>query len=872
MHLRLLPALLLLLLHQTAALAGGVRGYVTDEDNEPLQYASIYVNETGQGAVTNEEGFFELRLEPGDYTLVFQFLGYQTEIKDVSIGERFRDLDVQLLPQAFDLQQVDVLASGEDPAYTVMRRAIAKAEYHRQQLDSYSARVYVKGSGRLLDSPFFLRNRIEKEGIDSTVAFTSESVSIVEYERPNTYRERVISVYSTGEDNSTSPMQYINGSFYEEELGGAISPLSPKAFAYYKFKLVNYFADRGYMVNKIKVTPRSRGDGVFEGFIYILQDYWSIHSLDLTTYQIGIKFDINQLYTPVEEDVWMPIRATFNVTGSLLGLDFEYNYLATLSDYEIELNPDLPSELEVIDEKIDREIAKELERARKEDPEKAETIEKLNEGEELTRKELRQMMREYEKEEQKEQEAPEIVEDYTYEVDSNAYEKDSAFWAEARPLPLTEYEVKGYELQDSIATAEREEAEEGDDTDSVGRGNLGVSGLLFGRSFSLGEGHSLQYRSPLLSVQYNPVEGYNGTGGLTYRYRGDNDLDAGIDGRYGLAWNRFNFRGFSSYRFGQRDEHVLSVEGGRYVSQYNVEYPVVELFNTFYALLFERNYIHLFEKEYGALNYRKDWSETATLRFGAEWANRRTLRTFTNQTWFPRDDQAFPDNVPFNLEAETPFPERRKAFVLQAGIEVRPWQKYRIRNDNRYAIENSSPTLGLKYRKGINGLAESTTNFDLLEFTYQQKITPGVRGILDLRLNTGIFLNNNSLGFADFKHFPGNQMVFTTSDPVASYRLLPYYTFSTQEEFVSAHVHYQFRKFLFTRIWQVQLLGIKENAFVNYLHTPTSEHYFEVGYGIDNIFRLFRLEFVTSFQDGAYEDFGVRIGIASNIGGMLGIE
>jgi hypothetical protein len=61
-------------------------------------------------------------------------------------------------------------------------------------------------------------------------------------------------------------------------------------------------------------------------------------------------------------------------------------------------------------------------------------------------------------------------------------------------------------------------------------------------------------------------------------------------------------------------------------------------------------------------------------------------------------------------------------------------------------------------------------------------------------------------------------------------------------------------------------LGLKEDLFVNYLYTPTSDNYTEVGYSIDNIFRILRVEFVSSFRDFKYDDFGVRISIASTFG------
>ncbi|RME94633.1 MAG: hypothetical protein D6772_14325 [Bacteroidetes bacterium] len=139
-----------------------------------------------------------------------------------------------------------------------------------------------------------------------------------------------------------------------------------------------------------------------------------------------------------------------------------------------------------------------------------------------------------------------------------------------------------------------------------------------------------------------------------------------------------------------------------------------------------------------------------------------------------------------------------------------------------------------------------------------------------MKVDLGLFLANSYVGAADYRHFDGNRMLLTTADPVGAFRLLPYYTFSTADRWLAAHAHYQFRKFLFTQIWEVQMTGAKENFFANYLNTPTSEHYTELGYGIDNILRFFRLETIIAFRDGRYYDWGVRIGVASNILGGFG--
>lgn len=265
---------LFILFYSATAFASGIKGTVKDNNGEPLAYATIFVQETGSGTVTNAEGYYEVNLSVGDYTVNFQYLGYETAVRKVNISKSAMEvIDIVLSPESLELGVVEITDGREDPAYTVMRKAIAKATYHRQQLDSYSAQVYIKGSGRLLKSPKLLNGVMEREGMDSTTAFLTESVSEVSYKRPNTYTEKVISIRQQGDDNSTSPNSYLNSSFYEPQVIESVSPLSPKAMGYYRFEFLGSYVENGQEINKIKVTPRSRGEGVFEGTINIVEDW-----------------------------------------------------------------------------------------------------------------------------------------------------------------------------------------------------------------------------------------------------------------------------------------------------------------------------------------------------------------------------------------------------------------------------------------------------------------------------------------------------------------------------------------------------------------------------------------------------------------------
>ena len=58
----------------------GVRGQVSTEKGEPLPFATVYIRNLKTGAATNVEGNYELKLSPGKYDLVFQYIGYEAQV------------------------------------------------------------------------------------------------------------------------------------------------------------------------------------------------------------------------------------------------------------------------------------------------------------------------------------------------------------------------------------------------------------------------------------------------------------------------------------------------------------------------------------------------------------------------------------------------------------------------------------------------------------------------------------------------------------------------------------------------------------------------------------------------------------------------
>ena len=91
-----------------------VKGYVRDATNgETLIGATVFLNGTTKGTTTNEYGFYSLTVDPGNYTLVSSYLGFEDQRKDVELIGNFT-IDFELAEAGTLLNEVVVVAEEED--------------------------------------------------------------------------------------------------------------------------------------------------------------------------------------------------------------------------------------------------------------------------------------------------------------------------------------------------------------------------------------------------------------------------------------------------------------------------------------------------------------------------------------------------------------------------------------------------------------------------------------------------------------------------------------------------------------------------------------------------------------------------------------
>ena len=134
------------------------------------------------------------------------------------------------------------------------------------------------------------------------------------------------------------------------------------------------------------------------------------------------------------------------------------------------------------------------------------------------------------------------------------------------------------------------------------------------------------------------------------------------------------------------------------------------------------------------------------------------------------------------------------------------------------------------------------------------------------RLGVGGFINDRSVFIQDYQHFNGNQLLFA-SEYLNSFQLAPYYANSTTAQFYAiGHLEHHFNGLLTNKIPFFRRLNWHLVAGANAFFVNGNNNYAEIFGGIENIFKVLRIDVVASYLDGKNGTVGVRVGL----GGLLG--
>jgi hypothetical protein len=839
-----------------------IRGTISNADGTPIPYATIFIDELQTGTSANHEGNFAIKARPGTYHITFRSMGYQPVTEEVTLSNVTINLNIKLPQQSYILAGVTVRADAEDPAYAIMRKAIARAPGFIRQADSYTSEVYIKGSVVATKIPKILQKRMEVNGEQPQVGqtYVNESINRIRFKAPDDYVQEVISVnnsFPMGGDN-VPVIGLISGSIYQSQDDFYISPFAPNAFSHYQFQYEGLLQDGAWFIDKIKVIPKRKSKLLMEGYVYIVEDLWCLYSYDMQLNPPYMQLHIKQHYGPVKGNNYFPVNLFVEAKFGFMGIKGQGTYTTTIKYDSVIVNPEF-SQKKISQAISYKQAFEEVADTVKPDNKVQEIEEKLEElykQDELSNRDMVQMQKLMAKKaillDEKQKENPlEITSNYRQIVNKNALKRDSIYWDSVRPVPASTEEKFSYKKVDEKNAKE----------DSASIVKKAVNLAFFGNYEWERRKKFYLYYPGLLNLRnyrFNPVDGWAFNQSFKIYSKIDSVHALQIKGMAGYAFARQRAfgKGQLTLWYNRIKNRTVDVDFGYLLQDFNNVSGTPEIMGSMYNLFLKESYIKLYHDAYFQLSHQTDLSNGLQWRIKGKYQQVRLMRNHSDFSFmFP--NKSYEANFPVNRELHAENLANRDLISVYNQIKYTPKYYYQIRNNNKRYLYSKWPTFSLAHTWAMPQ-ANNYMQYHQLELGLEQTIDFYSVSSIYYRANAGAFFDKKNVHFSSFKHFKTIQEPFTISNFKRGFFLLNNYEYSTASKYLETQFRYTTQFLLLKRLPWISNQFWTENLYLNTLFVEGHKPYYEAGYSLGQILFAGEVGVFVGFKGNEFHGIGVR--------------
>lgn len=367
-----------------------IEGTVFDFDSrEPVGFATVRVEGTGRSTLANKEGRFRLILKGGERQLKFSHIAYYSEKHTVTATDTLADLEIYLRPSAVEIEGISVYTRAYDPGQKIIVEAIKRKEDILSRIHDYSYDAYTK---------VIITDETKEDS--SEIMLIAESQTTAYWEQPDKYKEVITSRRQTAnipaEGNLVVVGEILNFNKNRIDIGrySIVTPTAEDALDHYNYYLLDTVYVDDKPVFRLEIEPINPDDPLFAGFIHIADSTYDVIKVDVS-FSRGVEIPMvkelrySQRFAQFENEYWMPIeiRLTGEVEIHFPTIPSRIGISQTASLYDFHIEKGIPEN---------------------------------------------------------------TFGESTFEVDEKADEFDSLAWAARQTVPLTDFELRGYERIDSI--------------------------------------------------------------------------------------------------------------------------------------------------------------------------------------------------------------------------------------------------------------------------------------------------------------------------------------------------------------------------------------------------------------------------------------
>ena len=417
-----------------------------------------------------------------------------------------------------------------------------------------------------------------------------------------------------------------------------------------------------------------------------------------------------------------------------------------------------------------------------------------------------------------------------YNYDKDVYNREDDFWEDNRMEALSKDEKGVYKMLDTLKTVKK-----------------------FKRLYNVGSILASGYiEMPSLNLDYGPIFstfGFNEVEGVRLRaggrtYFGQNDLWR-IEGytAYGFKDDKFKYGISGKVLLNKKNRFIISGGNRRDVEQIGASLTtstdVLGRSLASSSIVGTGTNDKLTSINLTSLAVEMEPVRNVVFRLSG---NYRTLESASPT--FSLDY-----NTPTGVESEV------KQFESSLSVSYFPKRKMTGYGVERREANDNFARIFAQVSNGNQNMFKSDFDYTKVQFSYLQPWSVGGLGRLYTTIEVGKTFGEVPLGLLSV--VPGNQSYFSIYNTFSN---LDYYEFVT-DTYASMHIQHNFNGRFFSRIpflrklnWR-EIVGFRavvgevsnENRALNasglVYKAPSSKAYYEYSFGIDNIFKVFRIDF-----------------------------
>lgn len=735
---------------------------------------------------------------------------------------------------------------------SIIKRALLKTSEHAFLLKNFKINVLVSEKTRFTDILGVGEKRLEKiEGVREDQWYGHTTLSEVYVLKLNQSVHEIKSMELLNK-KFAKPTLFFWPDFYQDIVGpNCVSPLNFQSHFYYNYQFQKDTLIQSKIGYTFQVIPKTTLDRLFKGQI-TLSDDGDLMYANLAIFADALNYHI-ELKHQYALNTWLPLEAEFDVNGGLLGNYGEFHlnekvlntpqYWAPSNENLLGLS--IKEKLNIAERAFDEVYVSQL-------------LGNLHNSMILKWKERSQ--------------SGIITIDSTRLspnfILKNQLESNLGFFSSNNDNQNSNKSAIAY-------------------YEPVRKTPLAWQDFLFSRSFYFGQmqkdfyPYEIYYKAPIFDTNFNTAEGFVSNIGFLVRKRWAryHFIEAEAIGRHSFLLNRNT--GYVKFKY-KTEKFEIQLTKGDFVAQYNSENTISPEMNSLSTLLLKNNQMKIYRKDFWSLYWINRISSSLFFKGNLELADQSQMDNVSDYYWVNYLGRQFTSNNPTNAEYSQEGFQSHRAFTTQFTLGFRPFLKHAFEENERINNWGSSPLVLLKYRAGWPNVFGSTTNFNHLELSYVQNIAASPWVKLGLIINTGTFWGESPSYFLDFKHFNGGLNLIQTSDMLASHRLVGYYqnftlgsnqrlnvnhyANSTSGNYLEALSFFQFTNLWLKPVFGVKQSFVKEVLIANVVWVQNQQLlYREIGYGLDGIFKVLRLEAIASFNNAQFSYIGLRLNINSRI-------